>query len=118
MNTIQIKRTSTILKPDQKRVLLRPFSPGNSERVARILARVMSLPEESVGPLLDEVSSEFSQRHQQIRNLFLERFEQVRELLPMDGELTEQRRLLIGSYLLAEYSLESAAHQSVYRSAS
>jgi predicted GH43/DUF377 family glycosyl hydrolase len=69
----------------------------------------MSLPEDLVGPLLDEVSAEFSQRHQQIRKVFLERFEQVRELLLTDEELSEQRRLLIGSYFLAEYSLESAA---------
>jgi len=69
----------------------------------------MSLPEDQVGPLLDEVSADFSQRHQQIRKLFLERFEQVRELLLADEELSEQRRLLIGSYFLAEYSLESAA---------
>src|SRR6266567_3584951 len=107
--SIHVKRTATILKPDQSRVLLRPFSPGNHERVGRIIARIMSLPEDRVGPLLDEVSAEFSQRHQQIRNLFLERFEQVRELLLTDEELSEQRRLLIGSYFLAEYSLESAA---------
>ena len=69
----------------------------------------MALPEDRVGPLLDEVSAEFSQRHQQIRKLFLERFEQVRESLVTDEEISEQRRLLIGSYFLAEYSLESAA---------
>src|SRR5438445_11699834 len=107
--SIQVKRTTTILKPDQSRVLLRPFSPGNPERVARIIARIMALPEDRVGPLLDEVSAEFSQRHQQIRNLFLERFEQVRELLLTDEELSEQRRLLIGSHFLAEYSSESAS---------
>src|SRR5438132_6977165 len=107
--SIHVKRTATILKPDPSRVLLRPFSPGKLERVARIIARIMALPEDRVGPLLDEVSAEFSQRHQQIRNLFLERFEQVRELLLTDEELSEQRRLLIGSYFLAEYSLESAA---------
>ena len=107
--SIHVKRTATILKPDQSRVLLRPFSPGDPQRVGRIIARIMSLPEDRVGPLLDEVSAEFSQRHQQIRKLFLERFEQVRELLLTDEELSEQRQLLIGSYFLAEYSLESAA---------
>ena len=69
----------------------------------------MALPEDRVGPLLDEVSAEFSQRHQQIRRLFLERFEQVRESMLADEEVSEPRRLLIGSYFLAEYSLESAA---------
>ena len=107
--SIHVNRTGTILKPDQSRVLLRPFSPGNSERVARIIARIMALPEDRVGPLLNEVSAEFSERHEQIHNLFLERFEQVRDLMLTDQELSEQRRLLIGSYFLAEYSLESAA---------
>jgi len=107
--SIQVKRTTTILRPDQSRVLLRPFSPGDSERIGRIIARIMSLPEDRVGLLLDEVSAELSQRHQHIHELFLERFERVRELMLTDEELSEQRRLLIGSYFLAEYSLESAA---------
>ena len=44
----------------------------------------MSLPENQVGPLLNEVSAEFSQRHQQIHRSFLERFEQLRDLLMTD----------------------------------
>src|SRR5207253_8725470 len=48
-------------------------------------------------------------RSQQIRNLFLQRFEEVRESLATVEGLSEQRRLLIGSYFLVEYSLESAA---------
>ena len=108
-NQIHVSRDSTILRPDQSRVLLRPFSPGDSQRVGSIIARIMSLPEERVGVLLNEISAEFSHRHQQIRNLFLDRFEQVRDMLLTDEELSEQRRLLIGSYFLAEYSLESAA---------
>jgi len=107
--SIRLKRTTTILKPDQSRVLLRPFSPGEPQRMGRIIARIMSLPENQVGLLLEKVSAEFSQRHLQIRELFLERFEQVRGLLLTDEELSEQRQLLIGAYFLAEYSLESAA---------
>jgi predicted GH43/DUF377 family glycosyl hydrolase len=107
--SIQVKRQATILKPDQSRVLLRPFNPGDSQRVGRIIARIMSLPEDQVGSLLDEVSAEFSQRHQQIHKVFLERFEQIRGLIEVDEKLSEQRKLLIGSYFLAEYSLESAA---------
>src|SRR6266404_2532406 len=107
--SIQVKRTATILRPDQSRVLLRPFSPGSPQRVAGVIARIMSLREDRVGPLLDEVSADFSKRHQHVHKLFSERFEQVREMLPTSEELSEQRRLLIGSYFLAEYSLESAA---------
>jgi predicted GH43/DUF377 family glycosyl hydrolase len=106
---MQLKRLATILKPDQSRVLLRPFSPGGAERVAGIIARIMALPEDEVGPLLKEVLAEFSLRHQHLRELFLERFEQVSESLAGIDEISEQKRLLIGSYFLAEYSLESAA---------
>ncbi len=108
-SAIPVNRTSTILQPDQSRVLLRPFSPGGPERTARIISRIMSIPEERVGSLLEEISAEFSLRHQRIRDTFLERFEEVREMLSSDEDLSEQRRLLIGSYFLAEYSLESAA---------
>jgi predicted GH43/DUF377 family glycosyl hydrolase len=108
-SSIHVSRKATVLKPNQSRVLLRPFNPGNSKRAGSIIARIMSLPEDQVGPLLEEISAEFSQRHQQIRDLFLERFEQIRETLLIKRELSEQRRLLIGSYFLAEYSLESAA---------
>ncbi len=58
--SLHVTRTTTILDPDQSRVLLRPFVPGGPERVAGIVARIMALPEEEVGRLLDQVSAEFS----------------------------------------------------------
>jgi hypothetical protein len=108
-SSINVRRINTVLKPDPSRVLLRPFSPGDSRRVGRIIARIMSLPEERIGPLLEEVSAAFSQRHPRIRRLFLERFEQVRGEHVAEEDLSENRRQLIGSYFLAEYALESAA---------
>ena len=96
-DVINLKRTSMVLKPDQSRVLLRPFNPGDSQRAGRIIARIMALPEEHVARLLDEVSAEFSPRHQEIRRMFLERFEQVRLEHDPKGDLSEQRRLLIGA---------------------
>jgi len=111
MNTTAIKllRSNTILKPDQSRVLLRPFIPGDTERIDRIIARIILLPETQVGPLLDEVSAEFSQRHHQVHKMCLKRFEQVRGKHALPDHLSDKRRLLIGAYFLAEYSLESAA---------
>jgi predicted GH43/DUF377 family glycosyl hydrolase len=107
--SVNVKRITPILEPDQSRVLLRSFSPENPQQVGRIIASIMSLPEDRVGPLLDEVCAEFSPRHRHIRKLFLERFEQLRELLLPDEKLSEARQLLIGSYFMAEYSVESAA---------
>ncbi len=107
--SIHIQRTTTVLRPDQSRVLLRPFSHQDPQRAGRIIARIMLLPESRVGPLLDEVTADFSQRHQHIHKSFRERFEQVRDLLLTDEEISGPRQLLIGAYFLCEYSLESAA---------
>jgi predicted GH43/DUF377 family glycosyl hydrolase len=109
VDSLHVRRSSVIIEPDLGRVLLRPFTPGDSQRIARIVERIMSLTESQVGRLLADISIEFSGRHQHIRKLFLERFEQVRDMPAPGTELSEQRRLLIGSYFLAEYSLEAAA---------
>jgi predicted GH43/DUF377 family glycosyl hydrolase len=108
-NPVQVHRDSIILRPDQTRVLLRPFVPGGARRIASILGRVMALSEECVAELLNRISVEFSKRHQNTCQLFLERFEQVRSLLVTNAAISEPRQHLIGAYFLAEYSLESAA---------
>ena len=107
--SIHLNRTTTILKPEPSRVLLRPFNPGDAERLARVVERILAIPEDQVAPLLNEISSEFSKRHQQIQDLFLDRFQQVHGLLVAEEGLSHERKLLIGAYFLAEYSLESAA---------
>jgi predicted GH43/DUF377 family glycosyl hydrolase len=106
---IPLNRSKTILRPDPSRVLLRQFEPGDAGRMSRIIERIMAVPETDVGALLAQVSADFAQRHLHMWRRFMERFEDLRELLPEGAEISEQRRLLMGSYFLAEYSLESAA---------
>jgi predicted GH43/DUF377 family glycosyl hydrolase len=106
---IHITRTAIELRPDQSRVLLRPFTPGDAGRAGRIVERILSLPESRVVPLLDEVLTGFTGRHQKIDEVFLERFEQIHDLLSLDEKLSEPRKLLVGSYFVTEFSLESAA---------
>ena len=107
--SIAIRRTAMVLKPDQTRVLLRPFRPGSPERIAAIITRVLAIPESEVEGLLHAICDDFSKRHEHIREIFQERYGQVRECLWAETECSELRQLLIGSYFLAEYSLESAA---------
>lgn len=84
--------------------------PGDSQRAASIVARVMEISEERVAALLDQVIADFSTRHLDIRRVFLNRFEQVTGFaLTTHPDMSNARRMLIGSYFLAEYSLESAA---------
>jgi hypothetical protein len=85
------------------------INPNDAARALTILTRILSLPEEQILTILDEVLREFGSRHQRIREIFVERFEQVKSYLPSDRALSEERKLLIGSYFISEYSLESAA---------
>src|SRR5260370_35430385 len=105
---IRLTHTAIALRPDQTRVLLRPFTPGDAGRMARIVARVLSLPESRVTPLLDGVLAGVSGRHRNIGDVLLGRFDQVHILLSINGGLSESRKLLIGAYFVHEYSLESA----------
>jgi predicted GH43/DUF377 family glycosyl hydrolase len=109
MSIVPVHRTATVLKPDQTRVLLRPFRPGSPERIAAIITRVLAIPEAEVDALLEHMCAEFSKRHENLHAIIEERYEQVRGCLWNDQPCSKKHQLLIGSYFLAEYSLESAA---------
>src|SRR5262249_33760094 len=106
---MDVKRTGIILKPSNTRVVIRPFEVANESRIEKIIARISSLPEDEVARLREGVMREFRERHQRTCEFFLHRFEQVRKHLLTDQPLSENRRLLIGSYFTQEYALESAA---------
>jgi predicted GH43/DUF377 family glycosyl hydrolase len=106
---IKVRRTGIVLKPNNSRVVIRPFEPTHASRKERIIARIMSLSEQEVECLLERVMHEFRSRHQRTVDVFLHRFEQVKHHLLTNQHLSENRRMLIGSYFTQEYALESAA---------
>jgi predicted GH43/DUF377 family glycosyl hydrolase len=115
---LNVERLPLTLRPDPSRVLVRPFlptmvgptaiNPIDSPRALKILSRLLSLTEEEVHALLEDVLREFGTRHQRIRDIFARRFAQVEGYLPTDRRLSQERQLLVGSYFTSEYSLESA----------
>ena len=106
---LSVRRTGIVLKPNNSRVVIRPFEPASDQRIERIIARIVSLSEMEVDLLLDDVMREFHSRHQRTRHFFLHRFEQLKKYLLTDQSLSENRRMLIGAYFTQEYALESAA---------
>jgi predicted GH43/DUF377 family glycosyl hydrolase len=106
---MDIKRTDIILKPNNSRVLMRPFVVTNESRIEKIIGRITALSEQDVESLLEKVMRDFRSRHPRTREFFFHRFEQVRKYLLTDLPLSEGRQLLIGSYFTQEYALESAA---------
>jgi predicted GH43/DUF377 family glycosyl hydrolase len=106
---MHVTRTGVLLRPNNARVLYRPFEPSHPQRAMRIIGRVMALDDDEVALRLEAVLSEFHGRHQRLVDFFRERFETVEHSLLTDQRLSESRRLLIGSYFTQEYALESAA---------
>jgi predicted GH43/DUF377 family glycosyl hydrolase len=106
---VHVKRIGPTLAPDRTRVLMRPFRPTTEDIARRIVGRVMALSDEEVARLLGRVLDEFQDRHEQVEQLFRNRFAQVAQYLDPCAEPSSERQALIGSYFTHEYSPESAA---------
>jgi predicted GH43/DUF377 family glycosyl hydrolase len=106
---VELKRTDIILKPNNARVLFRPFEPADRNRAMRIVARVMAMSDDEVERVLEIVLSEFHGRHQRLRQFFFTRFEHLSDFLLTDAPVSETRQQLLGAYFTQEYALESAA---------
>src|SRR3990167_8255905 len=105
-------RTRIVIKPDYKRVLYRSFIIISEERIIKIIGRILTLSEKEVKKELKNVMTEFEERHQRLRNFYLNRFEQMKKYLLTDQLLSDERKLLIGAYFTQEYSLEWHPDQS------
>jgi predicted GH43/DUF377 family glycosyl hydrolase len=116
---LNVRRLDIDIRPDPRRVLLRPFipslivkpsaSPEIGNRVLKIYARVMELDDQSVAAEFKRLMHEFGGRHMDIEEEFQQRYEGIAPALPMDPMPSEKRKLLLGAYFTNEYSLESAA---------
>jgi predicted GH43/DUF377 family glycosyl hydrolase len=107
---LPVNRINVRLNPDVRKVIPRFFNTGD-ERSRALIGRVMLLPDSQVSELLLQVQHEFRKRYNNIRFIFEKHFELVKHLLPEKERLalSNDKKLLIGSYFTMEYSLEHAA---------
>ncbi len=106
---MRVKRTGIVLKPDQTKVIFKPFEPGNKTRIVKIIDRILKLTEDEVTHEIEQVNILYSSRHKRMKQFFLKRFEYVKKYHPDVDNVSEDRKLLIGSYFTNEYSLECTA---------
>ena len=88
-----------------------PTSPQEAEasRRRRIVNAVLELSEMACEAELEIVDKDFTDRHWQTRQIYLDRFEQIKDQLGLADDLTWARKTLIGAYFCHEYSYASAA---------
>ena len=109
---VNINRNDIIFSPDPKRIIARFFYLSD-ERGVDVIRRVMTMSENEVAIVINQVLRNFSKRHRNISQVFEKHFEKVGHLfdkLKIDADnLSLYRKLLIGSYFTHEFSIESAA---------
>jgi predicted GH43/DUF377 family glycosyl hydrolase len=108
-NSLNVERLPVTFSNDICRVITRFFDPGGEARIYSLVDRVNSLSGGQVDRLLDEVFAKFRARHANIGAILDENYRKAMAMIGRSDDLSQNRRLLIGSYLTAEYSIEAAA---------
>lgn len=108
-----LTRGSVVLRPDPTRVITKLFLPGQElvasgvSRADAVIGRVMAIPEAEVGTLLADIVARFGDRHDDLLALFDEHAAMIAP--EPAGEVTTDRRRLIGAYCTQEFAVEAAA---------
>jgi predicted GH43/DUF377 family glycosyl hydrolase len=115
MTLVPVTRTQHRFLPDARRVITKPFIPGDDvsvagrSRVGRILSRILDLSEAVVVSNLDETRARFSGRHADFAAVLEQHFVAVAHHVQHPNSLSPERRQLIGAYFTSEYSIDAAA---------
>ena len=105
------------LHADPSRVVVRPFhiawGGGNGappSRTERLVGEVLAMTPQEARDQLETVLKDFEARHWQTRRVFMTRYDQIEDLLKLDGaKIGDEKRQLIGAYFCHEYSYAAAA---------
>jgi predicted GH43/DUF377 family glycosyl hydrolase len=106
---LKVKRKAKKIVGDTSRVITRPHIPSGANRIPKIIQRIAGLPDTAAEDLLAQIMLDFSERHKDLRRVFEQSLNKVRDHVPRDAMLNETKRALIGAYFTMEYSIESAA---------
>ncbi|WP_380785087.1 glycoside hydrolase family 130 protein [Sphingomonas sp. R86521] len=104
------------LHADPSRVVVRPFhiawggQGGAPSRTERLVGEVLEMTSAEARTQLEVVLKDFEARHWQTRRVFMTRYDQIEDMLGLDGsEIGDEKRQLIGAYFCHEYSYAAAA---------
>ena len=104
-----VRRSGVYLRPDNSRMLLRPFHPESDQRAREMIQRILNMSRSEMEGGLQKIMRHFSHEHASIDAVFTNRCRQLGHLLPQATEPSPLQSLLIGAYFMSEYSLQSAA---------
>jgi predicted GH43/DUF377 family glycosyl hydrolase len=110
-----ITRTAHRIEHDPRRVIAKPYLPGEEiapgaavSRAGLLMARILTLSDAEVEVGLAQTLARFAGRHRGFEQMLEHHFQLVAHHAG-SAPLSRQRRLLIGAYFTNEYSIEAAA---------
>jgi predicted GH43/DUF377 family glycosyl hydrolase len=110
---MELVNHSVRLRADPSRVVVRPFHiawSGPNSRTERLVEAVLAMSAAEAHAQLEAVLKDFEARHWQTRRVFMTRYDQIEQLLRLNGaEIGDEKRQLIGAYFCHEYSYAAAA---------
>lgn len=112
---VAVSRTGDVLLPDCQRVVARPFVPGHTnfggpqERVDGILRRIELFDDAQVDAEIDNVTSNFVDRHRDVEATWQRHVDLVAGMASQVESLGRRRQILIGMIFTQEYAFECAA---------
>jgi len=106
---MRVQKLKVKIKPSSKRWLLRPFVPGNPQQVEHILLRILSTDKKHTYDLCQRVFHRYKNFHNDIQNIFLRHYENVKDKIASNMYLDKETKLIIGAYFSQFYALESTA---------
>ena len=109
---VSVIRKNIKFLPDSSRVVARYFMNGE-ERTKELIGRILMMSNLEVNNALEQINREFARRHRNISTLFYKHYDKTKHIIKHmqidEADLSDERKMLIGSYLTMEYSIESAA---------
>ena len=120
MDALRVSRCESVrLVPDPRRVITKPFLPGDevlaedgSSRIEVVVDRIMAMTEREVAETLAGARLLFAGRHRDLDAALDRSHDIVADRLghfePSDVPVSLDRRRLIGAYFTHEYSIEAA----------
>ena len=103
---MQINRSNIQIKANPNRVIINFLDLGvntnNTSRVNRLIETVLSLPENELKALYQEIKNNFASRHRKFEHYLRMNFERIQQELPNDIEISDLRSLVIGAYFSKE----------------
>ncbi|HEY4618889.1 MAG TPA: glycoside hydrolase family 130 protein [Flavobacterium sp.] len=109
---VSVTRKNVKFTPDSSRIVARYFMNGE-QRTQKMISHIITLDEKQVIDTLEQTLREFARRHRNISSIFYRHCEKIRgiieEMQINCDSLSDERKMLMGSYCTMEYAIESAA---------